>query len=410
MKRIIIHSDLNNFFASVECMKNPWLYNVPMAVTGESEQRHGIILAKNRFAVKYGIKTGEQIWRAVEKCPDLVTVSPKFDDYIVVSEQVRKIYEKYSANIEAFGIDECWIDVSNITQRFNEGKLIADTIRNQIRESVGITASCGVSYNKTFAKLASEIKKPDATTVIDDIHYKDIVWKMPAEDMLFIGRSAKRSLSAVNIHTIGDIAQSDIRTLSFLFGKNGEAMWHNANGLDLSPVRKSDTVSAVKSVSNSITTNHDLTSEEEVRIVLYALCEKVSTRLRRLNFLCATLALQIKDNSFFIIERQCPMTSPCRTAKQLFDTAFFLLKKHCSDKQPIRSIGIRVSNLCCDKAEQTFINNDRFTYDKRECAELAADTIRNQFGRDSLFRGIMLSNNVLSNVDFGEEKCSFTSR
>ena len=314
MGRIIIHSDLNNFFASVESLKKPWLKDVPMAVAGNVQQRHGIILAKNIHAAKFGVKTAEPIWSAMQKCPSLITVPPSHDDYIVISQRVRKIYESYCDRVESFGIDECWLDISKIAKDFDEGKKIADEIRERILDEIHITASCGVSFNKTFAKLGSDLKKPNATSVITDTDFKDIVWKLPAESLLFVGKSTKAELARLNISTIGQLAAMDTKTLEFVLGKNGIALWEAANGIDNSPVSASDYKSTIKSVGNSTTTPYDLTTEEDVRIVLLSLCDRVSARLRKLGLVCEGIQLHVRDANLNTFERQQKLPTPTEPA------------------------------------------------------------------------------------------------
>ncbi len=406
-KRIIIHSDLNSFFASVECMKQPWLKNVPMAVAGESEKRHGIILAKNIHAAKFGVKTAEPIWQAKSKCPELITVPPNHDDYIIISKQVRAIYEEYSNRIEAFGIDECWIDITDIASSFEEGRRIADEIRNEIRTRIGITASCGVSFNKTFAKLGSDLKKPDATTVIDDVNFKQTVWPLDVDKLLFVGRSTQKTLHFLNIHTIGELASAEVGELERILGKHGVSLWISANGNDASPVAESDAPSSVKSVSNSITLPRDITSDADVRVVLLALCEKVSARMRKIDCVCDTVQIWIRDNEFNSYERQSKLPSPNRTASCLFDVAFKLYKSHHRMGRPIRAIGIKAANISESGVGQMSINDtDEQAIERRERLESTADSIRSQFGGASIKRGIMLTDNVLSDNNSTKNKLS----
>lgn len=407
MKRIIIHSDLNNFYASVECLKKPWLKSVPTAVAGDAEKRHGIILAKNIFAASFGICTGEPIWSAKQKCSDLILVPPNFDDYIIISQQVRKIYEEYSNYVEAFGIDECWIDISEIAQNFQEGKTIADEIRKKISERIGITASCGVSFNKVFAKLASDIKKPDATTVIDYENYKHTAWGLPADSLLYVGRSTKKALTRLNIRTIGDIAKTDVRALEFMLGKNGTVLWNNANGFDMSPVSHKDIHSAVKSVGNSMTAAHDLTDDDEIKIILFALCETVSARLRKLRLVCGAVQIHIKDSDFNTYERQISLDFPNRTVSSLFGASFELYNANNLSARPIRALGVRAINLKDESSEQISIHSAMDKAQKFEYLDLTADKIRERFGSSALKRGIMLTDAILSRTQIKEEKCSF---
>ena len=396
MKRIIIHSDLNNFFASVECLKQPWLSSVPMAVAGDKEKRHGIILAKNIHAAKCGVKTAEPIWSARSKCPNLICVPPNHNDYLSVSRQVRGIYAEYSNKIESFGIDECWIDISDIASDFEQGREIADEIRARIRNEIGITASCGVSFNKIFAKLGSDMKKPDATTVIDEQSFKQTVWELPVESMLFVGKSTLKTLSAMNIHTIGELAQTDVLLLERILGKNGISLWINANGQNRSPVADSDIQSEMKSISHSITLPHDIEDLDEVRVVLLSLCERVSARMRKHGYVCGTVRLFVRDDQFNSYERQATLDMPNRTAACLLEVAFSLYKAHHKGGRPVRALGVAAANLSLDASGQMTILSEADKFEKQEKIESLADDIRLQFGRSALKRGIMLTKNIIT--------------
>ncbi len=193
MERTILHSDLNAFYASVECFCNPKIRHLPVAVGGDAEARHGIVLAKNNLAKSFGIITGETIWNAKQKCNDLVVVPANFERYLKFSRLVREIYAEYTDQMEAFGIDESWLDVTGSLYLFGSGKRIADEIRHRVYMELGLTVSIGVSFNKIFAKLGSDIKKPNATTVITRDNYRAVVWGLPASDLLYVGRSTKGS-------------------------------------------------------------------------------------------------------------------------------------------------------------------------------------------------------------------------
>ncbi len=408
MNRVIIHSDLNNFFASVECLKRPWLCTAPVAVTGDVEKRHGIILAKNMLAASFGVKTGEPIWSAREKCPALITVPPHYDDYIAISKMTRSIYSEYSDRVEPFGIDECWIDISDITSSYTDGVIIANDIRNRIKDTLGVTVSCGVSFNKVFAKLGSDIKKPDATTLISPSNFRQTVWPLPAESLLFVGRATKKALLRLNVKTVGDIANTDVNALEMVFGKNGICLWNYANGLDNSPVISTDAEIPVKSVGNSITTCRDIVNDEDIKVVLYELCETVSARLRRLNFVCSTVQIYVRDRELNSYERQSKMPVPCRTVQGLFNQAFGLYRAHHVSGKPIRSLGVRATNLSDDNGFQLCIAPYAYNAEKQEHLDSTADHIREQFGKSALKRGIMLYKNILSGTDVQEEKCSFS--
>lgn len=265
MQRAILHIDCNKFYASVECLHRPEIRDKPVAVGGSREERHGIILTKNEIAASYGVKTGEPLWQARQKCPELVVVPPNFPLYKRFSKMARNIYKDYSDYIEPFGLDENWID---ITGSAKSPPAIAQEIRRRVKYELGITVSIGVSWNKIFAKFGSDYKKPDAVTVITRGNYKDIVWKSPCSDLLFVGPATKRKLNSYGIYTIGELANSGQSFLKSVFGKNGEILYSFANGLDTTPVCHMNDEQALKSIGNSTTTPRDMMNDDDVKTVL----------------------------------------------------------------------------------------------------------------------------------------------
>lgn len=272
MERTILHCDCNNFYASIECLYNPSIRDLAVAVCGNVENRHGIVLAKNYIAKSAGVQTGEAIWQAKQKCPNLVVVPPSYDKYLRFSKMAREIYYEYTNQVDSFGLDECWLDVTGSTRLFGSGLDIANQIRNQVKEELGITISVGVSFNKIFAKLGCDMKKPDAVTIISKEKYKEVAWALPASDLLYVGRRTAKVLRSFGIQTIGDLAKTPPEFLHHKFGKNGLKLWNFANGYDQSPVRDIESIHLIKSVGNSTTTPHDLR-----RLGLLHECIRVST-------------------------------------------------------------------------------------------------------------------------------------
>jgi DNA polymerase-4 len=395
MTRTILHVDLNNFYASVECLYHPELKGKPVAVTGEAEARHGIILAKNNIAKKLGVKTGEVIWQARQKCPGLVCLPPDFRKYLRFSRLARAIYADYTDQIEAFGIDEAWLDVTGSTHIFGDGSKIADTIRRRLRDEMGVTGSVGVSFNKIFAKLGSDLKKPDATTIITEDNYRDLVWPLPAGELLYVGRSTRRKLENRAIFTIGELAQRDIHLLKLCLGVWGETLWHFANGLDVAPVRQVGEESFIKSVGNSTTTVRDLVSEEDVKMIVYVLAESVAARLRRHGFKCKTVAIQVRDNQLFTFERQGKLAEPSFVSIDIANKALELFQRHYNWEKPIRSIGVRGTDLVTVNG---LVQLDIFDKNKgeAEALERTIDAIRQRFGAYSIQRCAMLQDRKLT--------------
>lgn len=397
MERIILHSDLNSFYASVECMRNPEIRDKPVAVGGSVEQRHGIILAKNLIAKGYGVKTGEAIWQARQKCPDLIVLPPDYKTYLYFSSEARRIYSCYTDLVEAFGIDECWLDVTESCKLFGDGEYIADEIRERIKKELGITSSIGVSYNKIFAKLGSDIKKPDAITVITKDNFKQRVWPLPVSDLLYVGRSTAKKLVNIGIYTIGDLANLNLSFLKKLWGKWGETLWIFANGFDTVPVMKSDQYGTIKGIGNSMTTPRDLVNNEDVKLLLYVLSESVSERLRKYNFKGSTVQVYIRDNELNSIDRQAKLDFSTCVTEDIADKAYEIFLNNWKWERPIRSIGVRVTDLVtADTYVQLSLFYDEKQKQKKEQLEYSIDEIRRRFGHYSVQRALVLKDKALN--------------
>ncbi|HAM62857.1 MAG: DNA polymerase IV [Firmicutes bacterium GWF2_51_9] len=408
MERTIFHCDLNNFYASVECLHHPEYRNIPIAVGGDVEKRHGIILAKNMLAKKAGVTTGEALWQAKLKCPDLTLVKPNFSQYLRFSGLVRKIYAEYSDRIESFGIDEVWIDVTEIVGRYASPRALADEIRNRIREEVGITASIGVSFNKVFAKLGSDYKKPDATTVITRENMKEIVFPLPVEDLLYVGRKTTVKMHQLGIYTIGDCARYDVAILRRKFGKWGEYIWTFANGLENSPVLKEGREPMVKSVGNSTTAPRDLKNLDDVRIVCYVLSESVAARLREAGLRCMTVAVSIRDNDLEGCVRQMKLPCPSDLSDEIAKAAMTLFQANVDFQKPLRSIGVKAADLCVGEVPlQLSIFEDQEKREENLALEKTIDGIRRRFGAQSIQRLRMLEDTLLSGFNPKQEHVIF---
>ncbi|MDO4275953.1 MAG: DNA polymerase IV [Eubacteriales bacterium] len=394
---VILHSDMNNFYASVECLDNPGLRGKPVAVTGDPDARHGIILAKNYEAKKYGIMTGEPLWIARQKCPEIIFTPPRYDRYIQMSQAAGEIYEEYTDRVESFGLDECWLDVTESTSLFGNGKEIADEIRYRMKRELGITASVGVSYNKIFAKLGSDMHKPDATTVIG-ADFKEKIWHLPADMLLYVGKATFAKLVKYGIHTIGELACADPAFLEQLLGKNGIMLWAFANGLDHSPVSHTYSHRIIKTVGNSTTTPRDLITDTDVKIILYILSESIAERMRKENFYCRSVQITIRDNTLASYERQGQLSLPTCTAQAIFKKAYELYDQN-RPSNPVRSLGVRACKLFYMKYRQLSFLEDAARDQRQEDLERNIDQIRQRFGHYSIQRGIMLMDKKLSRLD-----------
>ena len=385
MDRVILHSDLNAFFASVETVLNPALADFPMAVCGDPEGRHGIILAKNEKAKQFGVSTAETIWAAKQKCPNLVLVPPHHDLYERYSREVNAIYREYTDLVEPFGIDESWLDVSGSEKLFGSGVQIAETLRERIKRETGLTVSVGVSFNKTFAKLGSDLKKPDAVSVIDRAHFKEIVWKLPVGDLLYVGRSAGKTLADMRIKTIGDLAHASPDFLAYKLGKLGKMLYAYANGEDDEPVRSIYDKRQVKSVGNGMTFSRDLYGMDELLCGLDAVCDLAAARMRAKHVKCTTVQLSIKDANFVTTQRQAPIAAPTQLARELREAAAVLLRTQWNPRLGIRALTVTGIGLVPeDTAAQIGFFDDIATDEKIEKRERAMDDIRKKFGHGSI--------------------------
>ena len=402
--RTILHSDCNGFFASVECLYNPQFRDKPVAVCGDKDKRHGIILAKNEIAKKFNVKTGEAIWQAQQKCPQLVTASAHYDRYIRFSKLCRKIYSDYTDKIEPFGLDEAWLDVTGSTLAYGSGEEIAQEIRHRIKSELGITVSIGVSFNKIFAKLGSDYKKPDAVTVITKDNYKDIVWKLKASDLLYVGRATERKLHKLGIFTIGDLANFPLELLRKKFGKWADILHSFSNGLDFSPVLKSDEVNAVKSIGNSTTAIRDLTCFDDVKITFMVLCDSVCRRMREQGFRAKTVCINIRDTDLFTITRQKKLIRPTNLTSDIQKACLELFKENCNFEKNIRSLGVSVTDFESDSSSlQSSFFIDENNALKLEQLDCTLDNIKNRFGSFSIRPAKLMFDRELSGFSPKEE-------
>ncbi len=388
--RTVLHSDLNNFYASVECSLNPSLKGHPVAVCGNPEMRHGIVLAKNYEAKAFGVQTGEALWEAREKCPDIIFVSPHYDIYMEYSKEARALYAEYTDQVESFGLDECWLDVTGSSLVFGDGKSIADDIREKMKKRLGVSVSVGVSFNKIFAKLASDMRKPDKTTVIGADDFKEKVWPLPVSDLLYIGPATTKKLEMYGIKTIGQLAMSDDRLIRSILGKNGVQLLSFARGEDTAPVKNIAAKTLVKSVSCGNTAPRDLVTDDDVKILLIALATNVSRRLRDYGFDCSCVQLQIRESDLSSFERQMHLPYPCRTSQEIFKAAYALYMR-CAKGKRIRSLSISASNLLYNETEQMSFSPEIERIQKKEKLEGAFDNINTRFGDGTICRGVLMT-------------------
>lgn len=396
-ERSILHVDINNFYASVECMLHPELKPFPVAVCGNKEERHGIVLAKNDLAKMRGVKTGDVIWQALEKCPNLVVVPPNYEAYMQFSAKARAIYERYTDKIEPFGMDEVWMDVTDCATYIGTPLRIAEQIRESVKRELGITVSIGVSFNKVFAKLGSDMKKPDAITVIPRDSFREIIYDLPASAMLGVGRATAVSLASVCICTIGDMATYPLSFFRSRFGKVGEMLWKSANGMDFSPVVPTDPEVPDKSVGHGMTAVSDLENASEVWTFILGLCQDIGHKLYVYKKKAVGVSLSVRNANLSTKQWQCRLALPSQSPSVIAKTAFELYEKNNPVFEPLRSVTVRAIDLVpCDVPQQIDMFVDVEKLAKAENLDRTVENLRQKFGKFSIRPASLLGSNKMS--------------
>ena len=404
MDRVILHSDMNNCYASIELLHRPELRGKPLAVGGDPEARHGIVLAKDQLAKKAGVKTGMALWQARQVCPEIVFVPPRMDLYLRFSRLAHEIYGEYTDQQEAFGVDESWLDVTGSCSIKGDGMTIAEEIRQRIKRELGITVSIGVSWNKIFAKLGSDYKKPDAITRFGRDNYKELVYPLPASDLLYVGSKTEAKLARYGIRTIGQLAEADPTFLHSFLGRMGYVLSAFARGEDRTPVNRENAEAPIKSIGNSTTTPRDLVNETDVSIIVHLLAESVSARLRENNFLCNVVEISVRDNGLESFTRQKKVTVPTDITKEIADSAMELFRFHYNWRKPIRSLGVRASSLSpANTPWQISMFIDPEYRERQQRMDKAVDEIRRRFGFYSIQRGISMLDGTLKSLNAKED-------
>ena len=415
MNRTILHSDCNCFYASVELLHHPELRGKPVAVGGDPEARHGIVLTADYTAKRRGVKTGMALWQARQVCPDIIFLPPRMDLYLRFSRMAQEIYAEYTDKREPYGIDESWLDVTDSVSLIGDGYHIAQEISSRMKKELGITVSVGVSFNKIFAKLGSDYKKPDAITTMNKDEYRDKAWPLPVSDLLYVGSATNNKLRGIGIRTIGDLARTEESLLVRKLGKMGSILWAFANGYDESPVKIENTSAPIKSVGNSTTTPKDMETDEDVKIVLYILAESVAARLRENGFRCRTVEISIRDKDLLHFSKQVKLQNASNITREIAEAGYKLYKESYrmpADEhelknsrpefyqKPLRSIGIRGTDLVTDYFwEQLDMFMDPQAREKQMKVDAAVDNIRKRFGFYSIQRGLMYQDRILSACD-----------
>lgn len=394
--RVILHCDMNGFFASVELLSHPELQGRPMAVCGSPDKRHGIILAKNELAKRAGVVTAETVWQALKKCPDLQFVPPHMSKYKHYSRLINEIYQRFTDMVEPFSIDESWLDVTASQSLFGNGKEIADTIRETVKNELGLTLSAGVSFNKIFAKMGSEYKKPDATTIITRENYREILWPLPAGEMFFVGKATAQKLSSAGINTIGDIAMANPDVLEGMLGKQGRQLWKYTNGLDTSPVTRVGNAERIKSVGNGVTFTRDLITEDDIITAVTSLSDTVAGRLRKYGMRAYGVKVDIKDPYFKVISRQKQLFTPTNLASEISKNAIDIIHASWKKGSPIRMLTITGINLTDEffNEQLSLFEGDGIRRKKGEQIERTMDEVRRKYGNSSIGFATVIDNDI----------------
>lgn len=400
MERQILHIDANSFYASVECAENPEISDKPVAVVGDAEKRHGIVLTANYIAkLGYGIKTAETVYSALKKCPELIMIKSNMPLYMEYSKKMRDIILEYTDMVEGFGCDENFADVTHSARLFGNGEEIAKKISARIKEELKITVSIGVSFNKVFAKLGSDMKKPDGITVISKENFKDIVWNLEADKLLYVGRKTLQKLQRRGIYTIGDIANANIASLRTNLGKNGEMLYMYANGYDLEPVKRFDDEKEVKSISNSITTPVNLDTIEAVKTILYNLSDSVAYRARRKGVSGNIVSLYIKDENFNSMVRQVKLQYYTDTSREIAAAAIELFQKNYEWEADVRLLGVGISGFFSEfNSEQISVFEETENREKIRNLEKTQDKLKARFGNDCIKRAALINDEFMAHI------------
>lgn len=403
-ERTVLHSDCNCFYASVEHLHHPELDGKPIAVGGDPEARHGIILTADYYAKRCGVKAGMTLWEAKKLCPEITFFTPRIDLYMRFSRMAREIYEEFTDLQEAYGIDESWLDVTGSVEFCGDGLSIANAISKKMKKELGITVSIGVSFNKIYAKLASDLKKPDGITTMYKSEFKEKGWRLPVGDLLYVGRSIEKRLAGLGITTIGGLATTELSVLENHLGKMGDILWSFANGFDESPVDPDPTHAPIKSFGNSTTTPRDLETDADVEIMLYVLSESVAARLRENGFQCQTVEIWVRDTELVSFVRQHKLPHATDITSEIAAEAYRLFLANYDWARPIRSIGVRGADLLVGNGyDQLDLFSSPESREKKRHADAAVDEIRRRFGYYSVQRGLMYNDRLLSSLNAKEE-------
>lgn len=394
MEKVYFHVDVNSAFLSWSALKllrdgqTLDLRTVPSAVGGDEEKRHGVVLAKSGPAKKYGVHTGESLFAARRKCPELIVTPPDFDWYVQNSKALIAILQQYTPDVEQYSIDEAFLDMTGTEALFGPPLTVAHTLRNRVREELGFTVNIGVAPNRLLAKMASDFEKPDKVHTLfpDEVPAK--MWPLPVGNLFGVGPSAVRRLNQCGIYTIGDLARTDRTVVVGIFGARGDTLWNYANGREADPVTKQTTRD--NTYGNSVTLPRDLARPEEADATLLALCDSVGRRLRNDGKTARVIAVQLVDNAFRRRSHQTTLPDPTNSTDRLYEVALQLMRQMWPAR-PVRLVGVSAEKTGTDNFEQLDLFTDTTRRQKQEALDRTADALRRKFGGAAVTRAKLLT-------------------
>ena len=401
MSEAFLHLDMNNFYASVECRERPDLDGLPVAVAGSPEKRHGVVLAKNQIAKGYGVKTGDTVWEAQLKAPGIVFLPPRFDKYDKISKRMFGICNDFTCYVEPFGPDECWLDCTQTLHMFGSGEYIADRLRERVKAELGITASVGVSFTKMFAKLGSDMKKPDGTTVITQNDFRTKVWPLATKELCGVGRHTEEKLERINIRTIGELANSDERVLKKLLGKPGVDLRRIARGEDTGDVREAVVKPDAKSIGHGLTALRDLVTRDDIAALVCYLSELVAARMRKSGVKAKGIYIGVRSTELVRESRQRVLPEALHSSTDISDACMALLDTF-HDGKPLRSLDVGVFALSPADAPRQLSFFEDSGHARNEALDKAIDKLRLKYGKRSVLRACLLEQDIYTDKDVGD--------
>jgi len=393
-ERVIFHVDANSAFLSwtaaykVKVLgEQQDIREVPSVVAGDKESRHSIILAKSTPAKKYGIKTGEPLFQALEKCPDLVVVQPDYGLYVEASRHFVQMLREFSPAVEQYSIDEAWVDITGTERLWGPPRLAAEKMRLRIWEELGFTVNVGISSNKLLAKMAGDFEKPNKVHTLFPEEVEQKFWPLPVRDLFLVGSATERKLKMLGIYTIGDLAHADVNVLKRRLGKHGETIWHFANGRNADAVTPEPAEN--KGYGNSVTTPQDVLTHEQGHQVLLSLCETVASRMRADDKCGSCVTVHLRTNAFHHFSHQSCLLGATNITGEIYREACRVFDEAWDGVTPLRQIGVQMTRLSKEPYQQYdfFSGMTPQQYEKKMKLDETVDALRDKYGEDAVRRG-----------------------